>query len=206
MKIDKIINSINSISLQIGFVSCDYTVRQKTIMCDSFLQIAKEFPEETEKYFFDGSRKYNLQNKIFRKYIYLLEESLPLSFKKGKEKFIISSIDDEHLNIFSQKEEFDQFVDRSGKIKNNTQQIYIGGRKASYVKPFYIGKLLDIFDLETGESLMDRVEDYTFTFIKIKDPDPGIKVRVTHLAVPPHYQMGPMVYLNRIKTEIKKNL
>ncbi len=206
MNIEKIINCISSISIQSGFTSCDYTVRQKTIMCDAFIQTAQEFPKEMEEYLVNGSKRHNLQSKIFKKYIYLLEKSLPLSFKKGKEKFVINSIDDQNLNIFLDRQEFDQFVDKNFKIKNNTQQIYIGGRKASYVKPYYIGKLLEVFDLETGESLMDKVEDYTFTFIKIKDYSPGLKVRVTHLAVPPHYQMGPMVYLNRIKTEIKKNL
>jgi hypothetical protein len=53
---------------------------------------------------------------------------------------------------------------------------------------------------------MKNVSDYTFSYIKIGNIVPGTKVKVIHLAIPPHYQMGPMVYLNRIKTEIKKAL
>ena len=206
MKINKIIQSINDISVSAGFVSCDYTVRQKTIMCESFLQIASEFPKEMENYFFEGSRKYNLQNKIFKRYISLLEKSLPITFRKGKQKIIVQSIEDKNLNIFSDTQEFYQFIDGNNKIKNNTQEIYIGGRKASYVKPYYIGKLLDVVDLSSGDSILSSVEDYTFTFIKTSGVPSGTKVKVIHLPVPPHYQMGPMVYLNRIKSEIKKTL
>lgn len=49
---------------------------------------------------------------------------------------------------------------------------------------------------------MDRVVDYSFSKIKVRDIDPGTEVIVTHLRIPPHYQMGGMVYINRIKDKI----
>jgi len=147
-----------------------------------------------------------LQNKIFKNYLKLLEQALPFSYNKGKDKFVIKNIMDENLNIFIGIEEFEQFVNSNFKIKNNTSNLYIGGRKGSYVKPYYIGKLLDVISIDNNDSLLDNVDDYNFSHIKVSGVKPGTKVRVIHLGIPPHYQMGPMVYLNKIRKEIKNKL
>lgn len=206
MEIEKIKDIIRDISINLNFVSCNYTVTQKTLMCQSFLEILEEFPQEMSQYLLNGTRGPSLQNKIFKKYLKILEKSLPFTYIKGNKKYVVSSITDKNLNIFIDTQEFEQFINSNLKIKNNTQNIYIGGRKASYVKPYYIGKLIDVVDIEKNKSILGKVEDYTFSYIKMGDVPPGTKVKVIHLAVPPHYQMGPMVYLNRIKTEIKKML
>ena len=49
---------------------------------------------------------------------------------------------------------------------------------------------------------MNHVASYSFNLIKCRDLEPGTKVTVTHLRVPPHYQMGGMVYINRIRKKI----
>lgn len=206
MQIQKIKKSISDISVKLSFTSCNYTVGQKMIMCDAFMETAEEFPEEMEQYLLEGARRYNLQNKIFKKYIDLVQRSFPMSFVKGGKRHTIKSLEDSDLNLFCGKQTFNEVVDKNGKIKNNTGEIYIGGRKSSIVKPYYIGKLINVVDSSTGMSILKSVEDYTFTWIKTKNIKPGTAVEVEHLAVPPHYQMGPMVYLNRIKTEIKKSL
>jgi hypothetical protein len=46
------------------------------------------------------------------------------------------------------------------------------------------------------------VTEYTFSKIKVQDIVPGTEVIVTHLRVPPHYQMGGMVYVNRVRKKI----
>lgn len=201
MQTEKLIEIINDIAVSIGFTSCNYTIKQKTLMCQSFIDIINLYPEEMTNYLFRGKRGPSLQNKIFKRYIYLLEKSLPIHFIKGKDLVIIDSITDQNLNIFTQEQTFIQIVNNQLKVKNNTEDMYIGGRKGTCVKPYYIGKLLNISSLD-GKSLNSKVQDYTFSYIKLKDVKPGTKVKVNHLGIPPHYQMGPMVYLNRIKQEI----
>jgi hypothetical protein len=204
--IQKIVKSIQDVAIKASFTSCNYTIKQKLIMCDSFLEIANQSPKEIEDYFLGSGGRTNIQNKIFKKYIQLLEKELPFTFSKGNKKFTVSSIDDENLNIFVNRQEFEQIVDKNNKIKNNTQEIYIGGRASSIVKPYFIGKLIDVIDLNKGTSIFSRVDDYTFTHVRTSGIAAGTKVKVIHLAVPPHYQMGPMVYLNRIKSEVKQFL
>jgi hypothetical protein len=206
MEIKKIKEIIDNISINLNFVSCNYTVKQKTIMCQSFIETLDQFPNEMFEYLVNGTRGPALQNKIFKKYVEILEKSLPFTYIKGNKKYVVSSLTDKDLNIFIDTQEFEQFVNANFKIKNNTQEIYIGGRKAAYVKPYYIGKLIDVIDISNQKSILNQVDDYTFSYVKVSNISPGTKVKVVHLAIPPHYQMGPMVYLNRIKSEIKKML
>jgi len=65
-----------------------------------------------------------------------------------------------------------------------------------------MGKLLSVVDKKTKVSLMNRVEEYSFSKIKMKNVKIGTQVVVSHLRIPPHYQMGGMVYVNRIRKKI----
>lgn len=203
-EITKVRLMLENIIISNSFTSCNYTINQKNLMAQSFIKVLDASPEEMCNYLLRDVRGKSLQNKIFKNYVNLLEKSLPIYFNKGKNKYAISSINDPDLNLFADQESFYQVVNDKLKVKNNTSKIYIGGRKSSYVKPYYIGKLIDVIKIDTGISLLSQVEDYTFSYIKMKNTKPGTKVEVIHLPVPPHYQMGPMVYLNRIKKEIKK--
>lgn len=206
MDIAKLKQIVDDISINLSFTSCDYTVKQKILMCQAFTMMIDLHPEDMKNYLVSGIRGSSLQNKIFKCYVQLLENAIPYSFNKGNKKYTVSSITDDNLNIFNGVEEFEQFVNNQFKIKNNTSNIYIGGRKASYVKPYYIGKLIDIINISTNASLLSHVDDYTFSYIKMSGINPGTKVKVIHLAIPPHYQMGPMVHLNRIRKQIKDRL
>jgi len=72
MEIKKIKDIINNISVNLSFISCNYTVNQKILMCQSFIEILEEHPEEMSQYLVKGIRGGALQNKIFKKYLYLL--------------------------------------------------------------------------------------------------------------------------------------
>jgi hypothetical protein len=61
---------------------------------------------------------------------------------------------------------------------------------------------LSVTDKLTKNPLLDKVTEYSFSKIKMKDIDPGTEVIVTHLRIPPHYQMGGMVYINRVRKKI----
>jgi hypothetical protein len=93
-------------------------------------------------------------------------------------------------------------VNQNLEIKNNTQEFYIGNRKGAYAKPYYMGKLLSVINKDTKEPILNNVVEYSFNKIKLKNVPPGTKVIIKHLRVPPHYQMGGMVYVNRIRKKI----
>src|SRR5208282_1472945 len=102
----------------------------------------------------------------------------------------VESLLDDNIKIFDGISIFTGIVTDKLEVKNGTTEYYIGGRKASYTKPFYIGKLLSIVDSQSSESLMDNVVEYSFSKIKLQNIQPGGEVIVTHLRIPPHYQMG----------------
>ncbi len=157
-------------------------------------------------YLAGNSRSGGFQAKTFQEYIRLLEESLPFTYNKGKKVFLINSLLDDKLNLFSGISVFEEIINDKLVIKNGTTEFYIGGRKGSIAKPYYIGKLLNVVDKNTKQSLMDKVVEYSFLRIKMKDVNLATPVIVTHLRVAPHYQMGGMVYVNRVRKKIKERL
>lgn len=199
------INLLNSIlSSQkeaVPYNSSNFTINHKIAVYTAFEELLLKFPKEMIEYLLDGSRTGGFQHKIFQKYISILESSLPIYFKKNNQSYKIDNLLDENLCLFDGVSKFEEIVNSKGEVKNNTSEYYIGGRKASYHKPYYIGKLLDITD-HTSQSIIDNVVEYSFSKIQLKNIDEGTKVKVTHLRIPPHYQMGGMVYVNRIKKKI----
>lgn len=186
----------------VPYSSSDFTVKHKTLVYEAFSNLLEIYPEEMVDYLLNQSRSGGFQHKVFQEYIRLLETSLPYNIKKGNKLYKIESLLDDTLSLFDGISVFNNIVDDKLSVKNNTQEYYFGGRKASYAKPFYIGKLLSISNKKTGDSLLENVMEYSFSKIKMKDIDPGIEVTVTHLRIPPHYQMGGMVYVNRVRKKI----
>jgi hypothetical protein len=81
--------------------------------------------------------------------------------------------------------------------------LYVGSRKGVYCRPYYIGKVMEITDIDTGEIITNSIKEHSFFKIVMKDNiKPGTNVNVKHLRIFPHYQMGGMVYLNRIRRAI----
>jgi len=192
---------INLQSGSIYYSGSDYTVTHKSLIYASFLKILEKYPQDTLDYLLHSSRSGGFQSKIFQEYISLLEKAIPFTYKKGYKIYTVDSLLSENLSIFNGISSFEATIN-NGIIKNNTKEIYIGSRKGSYVEPYYLGKIISILDLESKKSLTDNIKEYSFSKIKIANVKDGTRVLVDHLRIPPHYQMGPMMLINRIRKKI----
>lgn len=195
-------NVIDSQKNGVPYSSADSTAKHKVLAYQAFANLLKKYPEQMVDYLLNESRSGGFQHKVFQEYIRLLEEAIPFSFKKNKKLHKVESLLDDNLNLFDGISVFEGIVSEKLVIKNGTREFYIGGRESKVSKPYYIGKLLSIIDKKDSSVLMDHVKEYSFSLIKMKDIEPGTEVIVTHLRVPPHYQMKGMVYVNRIRKKI----
>lgn len=193
---------IDSQISHVSYTGSDFTIKHKQCVYQSFSLLLNRQPEEMVSYLLDGSRSGGFQHKVFQEYIKLLEESMPFFIKKGNKRHRIDNLLNEHLCIFSGISVFDGTITDRLDIKNGTTEYYIGGRKGAYTEPYFIGKLLNVLQTETKEPLIHLVKEYSFSRIKFRDIDPGTPVTITHLRIPPHYQMGGMVYVNRVRKKI----
>lgn len=196
-----IFNIIENKKNNIPYLSSNLVAKQKYLCYQAIENLLNSQPENLIKYIL-GSRSGGFQSKIFQEYIFLLEKSIPFTFSKCKKNYIVSSLLDEKLSLFDGISSFEGIIDDKLFIKNNTKEFYIGGRTGSISQPYYIGKILNILDKDTKLSLLDNLCEYSFLRIKMKNISPGTEVIVNHLRVPPHYQMGGMVYVNRVRKEI----
>jgi len=201
-RVDIIKDVIDSQISHVAYTGSDFTIKHKQLVYQSFSNLLQRQPEEMVGYLLDGTRSGGFQHKVFQEYIKLLEESLPFFIKKGNKRYRIDNLLSEYLCIFSGISTFSGIIGNNLAVKNGTIEYYIGGRKASYTKPYYIGKLLNVLHAETKESLLHLVKEYSFSRIKFQDIQPSTPVTITHLRVPPHYQMGGMVYVNRARKKI----
>jgi hypothetical protein len=202
-KVDAIKEIIETQSNNTAYSSSDFTVRHKQSVYQAFSNLLERHPEDMVDYLLNNTDSHmGFQHKIFQEYISLLEASLPFVIIKNRKPIKVDSLLDENLCLFDGISVFDGIVNDKLSIKNETKEFYIGGRKAAYAKPYYIGKLLNVIQRDTKEPLMQFVKEYSFSRIRMRDVKPGTLVTVTHLRVPPHYQMGGMVYVNRIRKKI----
>jgi len=202
-KVKTIKEIIETQSNNAAYSSSNATVRHKQCVYQAFAGLLERNPEEMSAYLLNSTDSHmGFQHKIFQEYVSLLEASLPFFVIKNRRPIKIDNILDENLGIFDGISVFDGIVNIKLAIKNETKEFYIGGRKAAYTKPYYIGKLLNIIQQDTKTPLMQNVRDYSFSKIHMFDVRPGTLVTVTHLRVPPHYQMGGMAYVNRIRKKI----
>lgn len=200
------LNTIKSVieyqSNNVPYSSSDFTVKHKQFVYAAFKNLLHQYPEDMIDYLINNSRTGGFQHKVFQEYIRLLDEALPMFVSKNKKLIKITSLLDNNLSLFDGLSVFDAVVTSKMEIKNNTQEFYIGNRKSSYTQPYYMGKLLNVINKDTNIPILDKVKEYSFLKIKLKDVKPGTNVTVSHLRVPPHYQMGGMVYVNRIRKKI----
>lgn len=194
---------IETQSNNVPYSSSDATVRHKQYVYQAFANLLEESPVEMVGYLLNQHDSYmGFQHRVFQEYIKLLEAALPFFVTKNKKLYKIESLLDNTLCLFDGISIFDGYVGDNISVKNRTKEFYIGGRKAAYTKPYYIGKLLNVIHRDTKVPLLHLVKDYSFSKIRMQDIDPGTPVTVTHLRVPPHYQMGGMAYVNRIRKKI----
>lgn len=182
------------------------TFMNKLCMYKAFKSSINKFPEEMISYFSNTGKVSgagNIQARIFQEFSFHLEKSLPHTYTSNKETFTVSSLLDESLNVFDGESVFTSEVNDKQEIPNLTNEMYIGSRGASYCLPFYIGKVIDIIDLETNQSISNHINEYSCTkILMLKSIKPGTKVKVTHLRVVPHYQSGGFTHLNRLKKSL----
>jgi hypothetical protein len=120
--------------------------------------------------------------------------------------FRINSLIDDNLNVFAGISIFDSVINEDKCIKNGTKEHYVGERKGTYNKPFFLGKILDIVDTNKSQSIISDMKDHSFQRIQMIISPKGTPVKVSHLMIIPHYQMGGMVYLNRARKQIVDEL
>lgn len=202
-KVKAIKEIIETQSNNAAYSSSNATVRHKQCVYQAFANLLERYPEEMSAYILNSTDSHmGFQHKIFQEYVSLLEASLPFVVFKNRKPIKIDTIMDASLGIFDEMSVFEGMVNEKLVVKNGTQDFYIGGRKGTYAKPYYIGKLLNVIEQDTKKPLLSNVREYTFSKIYMFDVKPGTLVTVTHLRVPPHYQMGGMAYVNRVRKKI----
>jgi len=202
-KIKSIKEIIETQSNNAAYSSSSATVKHKQCVYQAFSNLLDRFPEEMVAYILNSTNNHmGFQHKIFQEYVSLMEASLPFVVFKNKKPIKIDNIMDANLGIFDDISIFEGIVNDKLIIKNETKELYIGNRKSVYTKPYYIGKLLNVIERDTKKPLLSNVKEYSFSKIHMSDVKPGTLVTVTHLRVPPHYQMGGMTYVNRIRKKI----
>jgi len=183
--------------------SSTFTVETKRAVYNAFKELLAEESAEMVAYLLNETQTHpGFQNKLFQRFIQILESAMPFYVIKGRKEHRVESLLDDTLSLFAGISIFEHTVNDKSEVKNKTQEFYIGGRKGTYSKPYYIGKLLSIVNKETKVSLMSQVKSYGFNKIVLDGVPAGTPVIVTHLRHHPHYGMGGMTYVNRIRKKI----
>jgi len=178
---------------------------QKRLMYQAYKNMLNKYPEEMVSYLVHMKHvtEFAIQAKIFQEYVKLLRDMMPLTVTKGGEEFDIISLTDPNLCLFTGISKFEAEINKNHIIPNNTIETYTGGRKFKNMGSCFIGLLIDVKDINTGKSLLDDVVEYNFAQIKMKNDIPiNTKVEVTHFRMIPHYEMGNLVHLQRIRRKI----
>lgn len=177
---------------------------QKVLMYRTYSNMLERYPEDMVSYLvhMKHSGSSPIQSRIFQEYIRQVENHLPFSIFKGGKEIEIYSLQDPTLNLFLGISEFEAVIRDDLIIPNNTKEIYIGGRKLKNYGPCFIGMVIDITDMKSGESIKDKMDSYTFVKILMKDVEPGTKVNVKHFRTHSHYEMGGLVHLQRLRRKI----
>lgn len=184
-------------------ISGNTTKLHKILMYEAFKIMCQKNPEEMVSYLvhLKQSAEAPIQSRIFQEYVGLIENSLPFTLEKHGEPIEIISISDPYLGLFIGRSIFDATVKENGIIPNNTVETYTGSRKFKMFGPCFIGKLINVTDKTSGNSVLDKIKSYNFVQIE-SSLTPGTQVEVTHYRIPSHYEMGSLVYLQRIRRHL----
>lgn len=179
------------------------TKTQKLLMYEAFKSMCKKNPEEMISYLVHLKQNADIpiQVRIFQEYIALIENALPFTIEKRGEKMDIVSISDPYLGLFTGFSVFDAVVKENGSIPNNTVETYTGSRQYKMFGPCFLGKIIDVVDKSTNKSVLDKIKGYSFVQIE-SSLVPGTVVTVSHYRIPAHYEMGSMVFLQRIRRHL----
>lgn len=178
---------------------------KKLLMYKAYKNMIDQYPEEMMAYLvhLKNNHDFPIQSKIFQEYVSLIENYLPFSFNKNGKNVNICSLTDPNLSLFLGKSEYKASVGDDGIVPNNTVETYVGKRKFKNYGPCFIGRLIDVIDDTTNLSIKDHVKEYNFVQINL---DSSVKlntpVSVSHYRIPSHYEMGSLVFLQRIRRQI----
>ena len=178
---------------------------KKLLMYQAYRNMIEVYPEEMHSYLvlLQQNHDFPLQAKIFQEYVRLIENYLPITIQKNSETQDILSLTDPRLSLFLGKSTFNATVDGQRIIPNNTIETYVGGRKFTNYGPCFIGRLIDVIDNRTNNSIIDSVKEYNFIQIMMDQTvETNIPVTVSHFRIPSHYELGSLVYLQRIRRQI----
>lgn len=181
------------------------TAIQKLLMYEAFKVMIEKYPTEMVSYLVHQKQHadFPVQSKIFQEYVMLIGDSLPFSIEKNGEEHEILSISDPELGIFIGESVFTNEVKAGNIITNKTVETYTGGRKNTFFGPCFIGFVTDVVDVASGKSIKNNIKSYTFAQVEMDDTIAvGTKVEVTHYRIPSHYEMGALVFLQRIRRMI----
>lgn len=181
------------------------TLVQKTLMYEAFRALTKSMPEEMISYLVHQKQtsEFPIQARIFQEYVNLIENYLPFTMIKSGAQIDIVDLADPHLNLFLGISKYSAKILSNSTIPNLTKEGYVGGRKFKNYGPCFLGKLLDVTDESTGKSLRSQVISYNFAEIHMHSHVPaGTPVLVTHYRIPSHYEMGSLVFLQRVRRDL----
>lgn len=173
----------------------------KKHMYEAFEEMIDGYPEEMVSYLVHRKQtsSFPLQAAIFQKYLNILEKNTP--FVVGEKS--IKSIYEKSSEVFLGESAFEVEVNKNNVLKNKTVEKYIGGIHMKDYGPCYIGKIKKLTDCKTGKDLTNQIDYYSFSNVKMKPSVPvGTKIKVEHYRIPAHYEIGHLVYLQRVKKKI----
>lgn len=181
------------------------TMLQKCLMYEAYRNMLDQCPEDLVSYLVHQKQtaEYPIQSRIFQEYVKLMQDALPYTIKKGGGDHEVVSLLDPSISLFEGVSMFNAVVRSDYTVPNNTTETYTGGRKFKCYGPCFIGLILDVVDRRDNKSLREYVQEYSFVQIKMTpDVSPGTPITVKHYRMPSHYEMGPLVYLQRIRKRI----
>lgn len=190
---------------QIKRTNSQSTLAQKLLMYEAFKNMAYKYPEEMVSYLVHEKQnpEWPLQVRIFQDYVSMMENYLPFTIEKKGQKIDIVELTDPDLGLFEGKSTFEAEVESGYIIPNLTKETYTGGREFKHYGPCYIGRLINVVNSQTKESLMSKVLGYTFVDIKMDKSVPiGTPVTVTHFRILSHYEIAHLVFLQRIRRHL----
>lgn len=144
---------------------------------------------------------------IFQEYCDLILDNLPLTFVQNKKEYLISDYFNPNLNLFLGISSFEEEVTEHFTIKNKTEEKYFGEEDGKDYGKCFLGKIIDIIDLSSNESILSDLESYSFSVINLSEEiAPGTMVRVSHLRIAPSYTLGSLKILQVICSKIRARI
>ena len=196
----------NTIQSAMSFVerqNLPTTKVQKILFYQAFWNLTQEYPEEMISYLVHNNTKsdFPLQARIFQKFLEYLENFLPYSFSTSAGKQEIYSLFDSRLGLFEGESSFQAIVQQDHSIQNLTSERYLSQNLKDY-GPYFLGKIVELKD-ENGKNLLPEIKNYSFVKIQLSNNVlPGTNVFVRHYRLVPHYTMGVLIHLQKIRKHL----